>query len=279
MFAPETMSKVELFSWFVGPPFTLDRHLTRGVATVKGQMRRVEVLRNLFNSILIRLPEDNDQLKREGFSPANYGRAAAAIGEAIILGHYSVLDGLRDTLFCAYHAVPGMQRKSTNQLFKRAHEKHYGSGFPETIRADLDAAYVDWFPPLRELRVELTHAGVGFCYLARDTGHVTYTHDGLGTPLRARSWDDFPNLLSLQSRNVTALAEKTFAYLFAQLAPMERRVPCGLSRGRIYERVVAPEPGLSIASGRCYSRSWFLSEPGFGCPMQGRCAAFDVTGP
>lgn len=50
---------------------------------------------------------------------------------------------------------------------------------------------------------------------------------------------------------------------------------CGVYKGRMYERMVAPEAAISFSSGRCWSRAWFETEEAYECPLREQCGAYE----
>ena len=69
------------------------------------------------------------------------------------------------------------------------------------------------------------------------------------------------------------------AYFLERLAPIPRMYPCGTFLARIYIRMVAPDPNLTIHSGHCASWDWFETEREFFCPLAERCGAYQRKWP
>lgn len=272
-FAPHAWSAVRRFSHFVGPPFE-DKEVAKGARVAVNHLDKFEVLAGLTNRQAPTLLDDRIELDRNGFSPALRSREFAALVETLVSELYSSLDGVRRALFGAYRNVEGVQNKSTERLFKRAAEREYGDSFPEWIRERLAAAYLSWFPSLRRLRTEFSHGDVGSCHLDRQSGRVAYVHQGLGTRSRAMAIEDVVGVVNALARDVVLLIDAVFDDLYNRLEPVERRCMCGIYKGRIYERVVMPERGLTVGSGRCFSRSWFDAETGYECPLRTTCGAY-----
>jgi hypothetical protein len=61
---------------------------------------------------------------------------------------------------------------------------------------------------------------------------------------------------------------------FVRLLPIEREAMCGVYKGRMYQRMVAPSVDVSSQSGRCLSVNWFSKEPGYECPLRDSCGAY-----
>lgn len=258
----------------MGPPYTVNRELVTGTRTAEGHREKFLVLAGLANRLQETLAEDLTELDQEGYTPASRSREFAALTETLICELYSCLDGIRRVLYSVYKGVQKIQNHSNEALFTRAHANAYGPGLPEEIRGCLAASYATWFPRLYQIRTELTHGDVGSCHLDPKASVITYAHQNLGTDARAFIINDIVGEVNEFARSVFELMEAIFGYLCAKLCPVERKLPCGFYKGRLYERYVAPGPDLSFASGRCFSRVWFESEAGCECPMRHRCGAY-----
>jgi hypothetical protein len=274
MFVPERWASVSKFRQFMGPPFKVDRELITGTNAAELHLAKFSVLAGLANRLKGQLAEDQAELAEKGHTPANRSKEFAALIEALFCGLYSVLDGVRRTLFSAFQNVRGIQNGSTERLFRRAREHKYGPEFPEDIRQILASAYDTWFPRLRSIRTEVTHGEIGSCHLDATTGKVFYMHVGLGTQTQALVIEDIIEELNQKAQSVSALVEAIYQELFSRLEPLERRVPCGIYKGRFYERVVAPSSDLSVQSGRCASLMWFDKEAEYLCPLKHSCTAY-----
>ncbi len=267
-FLPERWDSLRRFLKTVGPPFPTSPGVLSGSHAVSGHLEKYDLLADLANRLTPHLGEDSEELHRDGFTPAIRSREFAALAETLICTLYSALGGLRDALYEAHRTVRSVQRKSTNELFKRAAEKTYGPEFPGPIRACLAEAYGTWFPRLREIRVAVTHGGTGFCHLDTQTTRIAYFHGGLKT-------DDIVTEVNADSVAVRKLIEDVFAHLCTLLEPVPRKVVCGIYKARFYEREITPGPTLTFASGRCLSRQWFEKEAGHECPLRQRCPAYE----
>ena len=275
-FTPERWSAVRRFLECVGPPLN-KRDVIKGAQAVSAHLNKFDVIAALADRLAPGLVEDRAELYRDGYSPANRSREFAAVVETLICELYSSLDGVRRTLFGAYREVAAIQNGSTERLFKRAARRQYGPEFPEELRLRLAAAYDTWFPELRALRTELTHGEVGSCYLGTAADQITYSHGGLGTATRALVIQDIIGKINELASEVRSLIEAVFEHVYAQLEPVEKRVGCGVFRGRFYERILVPQPTLTFGAGKCVSRTWFENEPGLECPMRARCGAYSST--
>ncbi|HEX7719768.1 MAG TPA: hypothetical protein VF389_08180, partial [Woeseiaceae bacterium] len=273
-FAPERWSAAERFGAFVGPPYRVDTHMRRGTGAVLAHPRKFDLLAELANACLGELQADQDQIARNGYSPALGGKRFAALAEAMIAELYSTLDGVRQVIFSAFREVRGVQNGSTEKLFVRAHLNQYGPDFPEEIRTVLAQSYSSWFPRLRLLRSENTHGDIGSCHLDPASGNVRYFHDGIRDGARCLVIENMTAYLNATARHVSELVSAVFDYLYRRLLPVEHETMCGVFRGRMYLRMVAAGPDLSSHSGRCMSINWFTREPGYECPRRADCGAF-----
>jgi hypothetical protein len=274
LFSPKRWPAVQKFRYFMGPPYTVNRELVTGTRGAEGHRQKFFVLAGLANRLQETLAEDLTELDQNGHTPASRSREFAALTETLICELYSCLDGIRRVLFSAYKGIRGVQNESTERLFVRAYTNAYGSEFPQEIRIRLATSYATWFPQLCRIRTELTHGDVGSCHLDPKTGVITYLHRNLGTASQAFVINDIIGEANGFAQSVFELMETIFGYLYAKLSPVERQLPCGFYKGRLYERYVAPGPGLSFASGRCFSRVWFEKESGCACPIRHRCGAY-----
>jgi hypothetical protein len=142
------------------------------------------------------------------------------------------------------------------------------------IGESLAEANKTWFPDLRRYRTELIHGEVGGCHLDSKSGKITYMHSALGTPTRALVIEDICAELSRLYAGVYDLAQVVYGHLYTLLEPIPQRTVCGLYKGRVYERDVAPTADLSFDSGTCRSFTWFEKTPGYECPLRDRCGAY-----
>jgi hypothetical protein len=273
-FAPWRWSAMERLRPFVGPPFKVERDVRKGVRMSDGHLGKFRILVRLANDHAPTMEQDRAELEAHGHTPALRSKEYAALVETLICSLYSAIDGIRLAIYGAYKGISKVQKGSNGELFDLASKKNYGPGFPEPIRAALDEANKTWFPDLRKYRTELIHGEVGSCHLDSKTDKIIYMHSALGSATRALVIKDICAELSRLHASVFDLAEKVYGYLFTQLEPVTRRTICGFYKGRVYERDVAPSPGLSLDSGTCRSLTWFEKEPGYECPLRGECGAY-----
>jgi hypothetical protein len=240
---------------------------------------KVAVLWRVLERLRPNLVIDRDELDRLGATNNSYSQEFAAVCEAIICALYSALDGLRTFIFGAYRRVQGVQDSSNGKLFDRAKQSHYGSGFPEEVRALLATAANTWFPPLREIRTELTHGCTGSCHLDTDTNLIRYFNTGIIREGRSYFHNDIENLLRESEANIRELVEGIASIHLAQLVPTPQFHMCGMYRGRWYGRMVAVSHTVSSLDGHCLSYDWFETEDGYFCPLAKQCPAYERKWP
>jgi hypothetical protein len=262
------------FQAFMGPPFRVDSELVIGVSAVVAHKDKYELLGGIANAWADRIEEDHVELDKQGYTSAERARAFAALAETMVAEQYAMLDGLRRAIYSVYRRVTGVQNQSTYKLFERAAKGEYGPEFSAELCAELTDAFATWFPRLRLVRTLTTHGDTGNCYMNRKTKVISYFHLGnrrSGGDVRI---DDVVAWGNTSYLKIVALTELFFKACFLALEPVEHRQVCGIYRGRAYERMVAAAPDLSFADGRCWSRPWFETQPGYDCPMRVECAAY-----
>lgn len=276
-FAPEEWTAEYLFLRFLGPPFHIDPPITRGINAVVSHLEKYNLLSELANDIIPIVRRDYEQLNIEGFTPGTGGRKFGALFEAMLAELYSALDGLRQVVFSVYRKIRGVQDGSTYKLFRLSAQKRYGAEFPEELRLRLAEAYGTWFPKLSRLRSENTHGQIGFCYSDIESDKIIYMHNGLTENGIALIIEDVAAYLNRTCSEVRELMTWIFSYMYSKLEPLEREITCGVYKGRIYQRVVAPSATLTLADGRCLSTHWFSKEPDLLCPMRLECEAYRLA--
>lgn len=276
-FVPGRWTSLQKFRTFIGPPFPTSGAPIEALMAISAHLGKYEALAGLANRLVAELPADQAELEREGVTPAIRSREFVAVSESLVCELYAALDGLKLFLFVAYRKVSGIQKQSTETLFKRAAEAKYGSGFPAEIQGLLAAAYGSWFPQLRGLRTTITHGQPGFVTLDRDTGKVRYIHTGLMEGPRPFVIDDMVGLLNDLFLKVRELLDGVFGFLLTQLSVFERDVMCGFYKARGYQRTVTVGAEITHDSGRCLSRKWFETMPGYECPLRASCRAYEAA--
>jgi hypothetical protein len=221
------------------------------------------------------LRKDKVQLEKNGYSNNRFHLEFTALLEVLVGDLYSSLDGIRRVLFSVYRDTKGIQNHSTETLFKRAIQHDYYNGIPPNIRDALVTAQNNWFPSLRRLRTELAHGQTGVCDLVERTDKIRYFHGGLGDGRKAFVIEDVIAELNTWREGVIVLKEIIFKQLFLLLEQEPVHQPCGMYKGHLYERFVAPTATLSSNDGFCHSRRWFLMAGDLQCPRRNECGAFN----
>ena len=194
--------------------------------------------------------------------------------EALYCELYSCLDGLRRTIFGIYRGCRGVQKDSTNKLFRKAEERGYGPEFPEEIRLYLETSWKSWFPDLREIRSEITHGEVGSCSLDDSDKTVRYFQHGMQRQGRSLIVPNVVSVLNDLRVKIFELLDCIFGVWVRQLEYREVTAVCGVWKARFYERRVGYNPALSFHSGECGSANWFKDEPEYACPLRETCGAY-----
>ncbi len=273
-FAPDAWLPAMRFIKFVGPPFLSSKSVHGAIKSCIDHSRKYEILASLANRIQPTLIEDIQQLELNGYTPGARSSEFAAVIEVMVCELYSILDGIRYSLFWMFPNCRGVQQNSTSRLFSRAKSGSYGSEFPEYVRVVLAAANDDWFPELRRLRTAFTHGGLGSCHLDKQTELVAYMNPSLGNAATAHVVPDIVSLVTNLAVAVFGLQKAIFDYLYAQLLPNASYQFCGIYKGRMYRRSVVPTADLNRGSGICDSRDWFETEAEYSCPLASDCPAY-----
>lgn len=274
MFAPEVWTPPAKLKQFLGEPFQVTPQAQESIQSCTDHSRKFEALASLVNRIRPTLILDRQELESNGYSPATRSSEFAALIEVLVCELYSVLDGLRNSIYWLFRGINGVQKKSTGKLFSLAAEGKYSSEFPENIRWLLAEANSAWFLELRRLRTAFTHGGLGSCHFDSKTNMISYMNSSLGTEKGALVIEDIEALVNRLSGSVFALQQKIFDGLYEQLTPVETPQFCGIYKGRMYMRKVTPEKELSRNSGICDSNQWFENEPDYFCGLAKTCPAY-----
>jgi hypothetical protein len=101
VFRPGLWSPAECFRTFIGEPFPDDSNLQIGTKAVSDHLEKFRILAGLANRLALDLHLDHAEVEASGYSPAIRSKEYAAIVESLVTTLYSVLDGLRQTLYGA----------------------------------------------------------------------------------------------------------------------------------------------------------------------------------
>jgi hypothetical protein len=169
IYMPEQWDYVERFAKWHGSPFPVSPMLSSGLQAITGHRKKLETVSKRATQLLPELMEERSQLDKQGYSNGAKASEFTALLETSVCELYACLDGLRSSIYGIYERLQGVQRKSTEKLFKNAVEDKYGAGFPPEICDLLKLAYECWFLDLRRVRTELTHGTVGYCWVEKDS--------------------------------------------------------------------------------------------------------------
>ncbi|MEW6492573.1 MAG: hypothetical protein AB1589_08700 [Cyanobacteriota bacterium] len=276
-YMPEQWDYVDRFAKWYGVPFKDSRALSNGLKTITGHRDKFKTLAERATLLVPELVEERQLLDRRGYSSGAKASEFTSIIETLICELYSCLDGLRNTIHAIYKDVRGVQKKSTEKLFKNAMEGKYGDGFPPEIYALLRAGYEDWFPELRRLRVELTHGRVGTCSM-QDDSRISYMHYGLGSEDNVFIIEDIIDWINTHANHVNSLLNTICKFWFDQLEPREVIEMCGVHQGRFIGRAIVITEPVNQDSGLCIFRHAFEEEPDWACPLRDSCTAYERVG-
>ncbi len=270
---------VDRFAKWHGAPFAESQTLSNGLKTITGHREKFKILAKRVTSLIPELIEERQLLDQQGYSSGIKAREFASIIETLICELYSCLDGLRNTIYAIYRNVQGVQNKSTEKLFKKAVEGKYDKGFPPEIDNWLKAAYQDWFPELRRLRVELTHGQVGTCSM-KNNSCISYIHYGLRSNSNKNVFiiENIIDWINFHASHVDSLLNTICKFWFDQLEPREVIEMCGVHQGRVIIRAIEITEPVNQDSGLCLFRHAFEEEPEWACPLRDSCAAYERVG-
>ncbi|MFM2315221.1 MAG: hypothetical protein RLZZ04_4497 [Cyanobacteriota bacterium] len=276
-YAPEYWDYVTRFAKWYGEPFKNTDDLSKGLSTITGHRDKFQTLAEQANRLVPEIVQERNLFDEQGYSNGNKAREFTCTIETLICELYSCLDGLRTSIHSIYRDVQGVQKKSTEKLFRKAAEEKYGDGFPSEINTFLKTAYENWYLDLRRIRVELTHGRVGSCSM-QDDQKISYIHQGLGSQERAFVIDDIIDWVNRHENHVNLLLNTICKFWFEQLEPREVLEPCGLYQGRGLVRAIEITEPINQDSGLCGFRHAFEEEPGWACPLRHTCGAYERVG-
>lgn len=278
-YVPEMWDYIDRFAKWCGAPFTDSYMLSNGLKTITDHRDKFKILAERATLLVPELVEERQLLDQQGYSSLSKAREFTGIIETLICELYSCLDGLRNTIYVIYKDVRGVQKKSTDKMFKNAVEEKYGDGFPPDIYALLQAAYEDWFPKLRRLRVELTHGRVGNC-LMQDDSCISYRHYGLGSTSENNIFiiENIIDWINTYANHVNILLNTICKFWFDQLESREVIEMCGVHQGRALIRAIVITEPVNQDSGLCLFRHAFEEESDWACPIRHSCAAYERVG-
>ncbi|MDO8736407.1 MAG: hypothetical protein Q7K29_04920 [Thermoleophilia bacterium] len=274
LFEPENWTMVRRFLYFVDQPFEKTPALQRGISATDNHFEKCKILRSHAKELESTFLDSVKGRKKYDDIYVRRSKTYSALVETIYCELYSCLNGLRDTIFAIYGGVQRVQNKKTSKFFSLASEGKYGQGFPERVANLLSDAYLSWFCELRDIRVEVTHRNVGFCYLDEKSNKVQYQN--LAPNKQDMIIDDIPAELEKMYQHVFGLLEQIFGFFCSILWPKDIHIVCGIFRDRGYTRFVKHSHDMSFNSGWCFSEEWKNGDPLNYCPARHQCGAENV---
>jgi hypothetical protein len=255
----------------LGDPLPTTPKAYEGLDICLHHQNKVTTFARLAQRVVPNLPKDREELDQTGASRNEYATEFGVLIESMLCEMYSSLDGLGLFLCAVFPKARRLQHKSNEKLFRLAKENQYSPDFPESVRLAMAKAYNDWFPRLRNMRLQITHRSGGFFHLDKKN-KVVYFHGSLRQ--KPEIIDDVVGVVNGLEEKVRSFLEGIAEYFVLRLAPKPRLYPCGTYRARIYMRMVAPAPTLDVHSGHCASWNWFEKDPELFCPLAKECGAY-----
>nr|WP_315428072.1 hypothetical protein [uncultured Albidiferax sp.] len=270
-FVPEQWGELDIFSKFYPGTYEFNSECRKALSGVSSHFRKASVLFGLARKLIPNLSQDREQLQTHGFTPALNSKEFSAVVEGVFTELYSSIDCARKVIVATHRHCRRIP-DSTRKLMQRVKEDQVGSEFPEALRQSIVST--DWYEELLLIRDTLTHSDIGYCSLDPTTNSISYTHQGIraeGKPLIIN--DVVAKLESLQI-GVNTYLGNVFHYLNTTLKPHEVDELCGIFYARGYMRKLRFGEHIDLNAGVCMSRSWFLTEEGYRCPLADSCGAF-----
>lgn len=270
-FAPDRWGSLEWFQHFYVETYSFDHHTQQALAGAANHFNKALTLLRIAREHASKLPEDDEQLEKYGYTPARRGKELSALVESVLLDLYSSVDCTRKVVTFVYKKHRGV-KNSTRKFFHAIAKGKVSDTVPVEIRNAFANAV--WYTDFMKIRDALTHSDIGSCHLSRASGKVSYTHAGLGTRIQALVIEDiFAHIEGLVDQ-VNQFMGGIFYYLSSTLKDDEVLQTCGIFSGRIYTRWVRPSEARDFDSGRCDAYTWFEKEENPDCPFMQRCEAY-----
>lgn len=271
MYAPELWGEADRFSKFYSGTFTFKDTTQRAVSGVINHFNKALIFKNIAEKLRPNLLEDQKELHENGFTPAQNSNELSSVIEEVFTELYSSIDCTRQIVFEIHKKCRGLP-DSTRKMFQKLASDEVVAQFPEPLREAFRDA--KWFVNLRVIRDELTHSNIGNCHLDKETGKISYFHQGIkksGAPL---SFDDIFSEVEKTFDGVYAFLGYVFHYLNSQLKSEPVLQICGIFFGRVYTRHVAPSEAIDFHGGSCDSYVWFERPENPSCPFSASCGAY-----
>lgn len=271
MFAPERMGEVTKFRLFASSTYILDSNANVALSGIEGHFQKYTILMELAQRLAQKMVEDEEELKKLGYSRAIRSKEFAAIMETLFCELYSAVDCTRQVIGAIYGKLRGVTRKSTSKLFTNATDGIIDDRVPIEIRKAL--AEADWFPKLDKIRNAIIHSNVGFC--SNHDGRISYFHDSLGkTKFNVLAMEDVLQEVATYADKVNKFHGIIFRTLNGTLRDTETTQFCGIFGGRVYQRSVFVHDARNFHSGKCKSYEWFEKDTSLTCPFTKNCGAY-----
>lgn len=268
-FTPERWGQIDRFVTFFSASFpeasSIERRTVSGVGN---HLRKALVLKALALRLLPNLSIDREQLNSKGYTPGEHAVELAAVVENVFLELYSSVDCARKVVSCRYplRGIPD----STRKMFARAKSGTLDQVLPKPLVSAFKEA--DWYPPLRVLRDELTHANIGSVHEDHTTGLVSYMHTGLGSRHGALVIENIFARMDADIDAVNRFLGAVFMELNSLLKDVATIQMCGMHQGKALMRTIRPEPVITFDSGRCLAMNWIEVDGKPTCPLL--CGAY-----
>ena len=272
-FSAPSWGEADYFSHFYAATYAFDSETRKRLSGAKGHFNKAVIITRLLGKLAPGMQHDVDELNERGFTEAANSNEFSAVAESVFAELYSSIDCARKVVTTVFRGCRRMP-DSTRKLFQAIAQGVIGEDMPEPVRAAFRNA--TWYPRLRMIRDELTHADVGTCRLSSDgTGKIVYTHFSMrvgGQPLQV---SDLMGEIAQLTDDVNRFMGELFRALNELLRPTHADVLCGFfNGGRAYMRRIANERPITFDSGSCLSREWFDSDSTARCPFAANCGAY-----
>ena len=272
-FAPESWGEVGYFAHFYAATFTLTAEGKKCLPGIKAHFEKTVTITHLLGKLGPGLSIDNEQLRTNGFTAAENSREFTAVAEGVFTELYSTVDCARKVITDIFRGCRRMPGNSTRKLFAAIAAGTVGPEMPDAVKAPFRNA--SWYPLLRQIRDDLTHADTGHARLDDATNKVVYTHFSIKVGGRPLVIPDFMNAIADITAGVNTFLGELFGALNAMLRPTHSDQLCGFfNGGSAYMRRVPNERPITFHSGVCLSRQWYDQDPTKLCPFSAECDAY-----
>jgi len=270
-FAPENWGTLERFQHFCDGTYVFDADTKHALSGAANHFHKARILLELARQHAPKLEEDEAQLERCGYTPAERGKELAALIESVLLELYSSVDCTRKVVTFIYRNERGV-KQSTRKFFQATAEGNVAETVPAQIRQAF--AEATWYKDFRRVRDALTHSDIGWCHLDKKSRKAAYMNSALGSATKALVIDDIFVHANLLVTHVNQFMGKVFHCLNRTLKDDEVWQMCGTFRCRLYSRLVRPSEAKDFNGGRCDAFKWFEKDASWACPRRATCGAY-----